>query len=128
MIAPKPSRSERGSAMLEGALCFTVFLMIVFGIVDFGRAVFAYNFVSYAAHDATRYAAVRGSSSTSPVSSTDVTTYVKGEAIALDPAAFTVTTAWSPDNKAGSTVSVKVRYNFASILPYMTSQIAVQST
>ncbi len=89
---------------------------------------FAYNFVSYAAHDATRYAAVRGSSSTSPVSSTDVTSYVKAEAIALDPAAFKVDTTWSPDNKVGSTVTVKVRYNFDSILPYIPSRIAVQST
>jgi Flp pilus assembly protein TadG len=110
-------RGERGSALLEGALSFTVFLMIVFGTIDFGRMVFAYNFVSYAAREATRYASVRGT--THAVDSTAVTTFVTNEAVALDHSALTVTTTWSPDHKPGSTVQVQVQYSFQPVAPYI---------
>jgi Flp pilus assembly protein TadG len=112
-------RGERGSTILEGALCLTVFLMIVFGTIDFGRMVFAYNFVSYAAREATRYAAVHGTAHA--VTNDDITTFVTREAIALDSSAMTVTTSWTPDHSAGSTVQVRIQYSFTPLLPYVPS-------
>jgi Flp pilus assembly protein TadG len=53
--------SEKGSMMLEFALTVALFLVMLFGIVDFGRALYTYHFLSNAAREATRYAAVRGS-------------------------------------------------------------------
>ena len=85
--AQSKKRGERGSALLEGALCLTVFLMIVFGTIDFGRMVFAYNFVSYAAREATRYAAVHGTAHA--VTNDDITTFVTRQAIALKSSAMT---------------------------------------
>jgi Flp pilus assembly protein TadG len=52
---------ERGSTLVEFAAVLTVLLSLIFGIVDFSRAMFAYHYVSYAAHAATRYASVHGS-------------------------------------------------------------------
>jgi Flp pilus assembly protein TadG len=53
---------ERGSAQLEFALVFTLILgPLLFGIMDFSRAMYAYHFVSNAAREASRYAMVRGS-------------------------------------------------------------------
>jgi len=118
---------QRGSAMLEGALSLTVFLMIIFGTIDFGRMVFAYNFVSYAAREATRYAVVRGTAN--PVDAAGLTTFVKSEAIGLDRSAITVTPTWTPDHTPGSTVQVKVSYSFQPIAPYMpTGPITMNST
>jgi Flp pilus assembly protein TadG len=57
----KNSSSERGSALVEFALVLTVLFTLIFGIMDFSRAMFAYHWVSYATHEATRYASVHGS-------------------------------------------------------------------
>ena len=102
--------SERGSAMVEGALCLKVFLMIIFGILDFGRMVFAYNFVSYSAREAARYAMVRGT--THPTTAAALLTFVQNEAIGLNSNAITVTPTWTPDHTPGSTVQVQVRFLF----------------
>ena len=53
--------SERGSALaVEFAFMLTVLLTLVFAIMGFSQAVYAYHFVSNAAREATRYASVRG--------------------------------------------------------------------
>jgi Flp pilus assembly protein TadG len=76
--------SPRGSALVEFALVLTVLFTVIFGIMDFSRAMYAYHFVSEAARDATRYASVRGSSCKSatvtpcPAAASDITTFVYG--------------------------------------------------
>ena len=58
----RPRLNEIGSAVLEFGLVVVMFFMFVFGVMDFGRALYTYHFVSNAACEATRYAMVRGSS------------------------------------------------------------------
>jgi Flp pilus assembly protein TadG len=53
-------RSEDGSALVEYAVVFILFMMMLLGIMDFGRALYTYHFVSNAAREATRFAAVHG--------------------------------------------------------------------
>ena len=134
MSETRPSNSkrrragERGSTLVEGALCFTVFLMIIFGTIDFGRMVFAYNFISYSAREATRYALAHGTKY--PVTASDLTTFVKNEAIGLDPSAITVTPTWSDvSHTPGTSVQVQVQYAFQPIAPYMpTGLLTLSST
>lgn len=116
---------ERGSVMIETALSLLVFLMILFGIMDYGRALFAYNFVSFAAGQGARYAMVRGSSSSTPATATTVQDYVRNQAVALDKNAITVATTWAPDNKPGSTVQVAVTYSFQPVVPFLPSSAMV---
>jgi Flp pilus assembly protein TadG len=52
---------QRGSALMEYAVVLTVLFTMIFGIMDFSRAMFAYHWVSFAAREATRYASVHGS-------------------------------------------------------------------
>jgi Flp pilus assembly protein TadG len=52
---------EQGSNLVEFALIILVLMTMMLGIIDFCRAAYAYHFVSNAAREATRYAAVRGS-------------------------------------------------------------------
>jgi Flp pilus assembly protein TadG len=49
---------ETGQALVEFALVLPVFLLIVFGVFDLGRAVYAYNTVANAAREGARVAAV----------------------------------------------------------------------
>ena len=53
-------RAEQGSAMIEFALSLTVLLTLLFGIIDVGRALYAYDWVYNAARQTTRWAMVRG--------------------------------------------------------------------
>jgi len=46
---------------MEFAIVLTALFTLIFGIMDFSRAMFAYHWVSYAARAATRYASVHGS-------------------------------------------------------------------
>jgi len=55
-----PIELQRGSTLVETAIILTVFLTLLFGIMEFGRALYAYHFVSNAAREATRFAAVHG--------------------------------------------------------------------
>jgi Flp pilus assembly protein TadG len=51
-------RRRRGQALVEFALVLPVLLLILFGIVDFGRAIYAFNAVSNAAREGGRTAIV----------------------------------------------------------------------
>jgi Flp pilus assembly protein TadG len=52
---------ERGTGLLEYALVVLLFMTMLFGVAEFGHVLYAYHFVSNAAKQATRYAAVHGS-------------------------------------------------------------------
>jgi Flp pilus assembly protein TadG len=53
-------KGEQGSAMVEFALSLVVLLTLLFGIIDIGRALYAYNWLYNGARQATRWAMVRG--------------------------------------------------------------------
>jgi Flp pilus assembly protein TadG len=56
MTAPP---NQRGVALLELALSLSLLITIVFGITEFGRAIFQYNTLAKAARDTARYLVVR---------------------------------------------------------------------
>jgi Flp pilus assembly protein TadG len=103
-------RRQRGSGLVEGALCFSAFLFITFGVMEFAMAIYAYNFCSYAAQDAVRWASTRGANYPTPVTSTDIQNHVANQAIGLTNT-LTVTTTWTPNNAPGGTVHVTVQYS-----------------
>jgi Flp pilus assembly protein TadG len=110
---PRRRSRQRGSGLVEGALCFTAFLFLTFGVMEFSMAIYAYNFCSYAAQDAARWASTRGANYPTPVKASDVQSHVTNQAVGLTNT-VTVTTTWAPDNKPGSTVQVTVQY---SVIP-----------
>ncbi len=57
----REASSERGSAMYELAFVGIITFTLIFAVMDFSQAMYAYHFVSNAAREATRYASVRGS-------------------------------------------------------------------
>ncbi len=107
---------QKGSAMVELALCFMGFLMLTLGSMEFGWAIYAYNNCSYAAQTGARWASVNGSLSTSPATAATVTSYVQSQLVALDPTLMTVNTTWSPNNSPGSTVTITVSYTVTPLV------------
>ncbi|QSO48169.1 TadE/TadG family type IV pilus assembly protein [Alicyclobacillus mengziensis] len=55
---------ERGQSLVEFALVLPILLLLLLGIIDFGRVLSAYYVVDHAARDAVRYASVGASDST----------------------------------------------------------------
>jgi Flp pilus assembly protein TadG len=53
-----------GQASIEFALGLTMFVLVTFGAVDLGRAVWVWNTISHAAREAARYGAVPTRTST----------------------------------------------------------------
>jgi Flp pilus assembly protein TadG len=105
-------RFKAGHSYLEFSVSAVPLLLFLFGTINLTLAVYAYNFTSYAAREAARYAAVRGSSSPTPAATTDVKNFVLAEAHGLDSSNLKVTTTWSPNNNPGSAVQVQVQYKF----------------
>jgi Flp pilus assembly protein TadG len=59
--AVRASVKESGSALVEMALAFPVYGAMIFGIIQFSIAIYAYDFLSNAAREGSRWAIVRGS-------------------------------------------------------------------
>jgi Flp pilus assembly protein TadG len=122
--------AERGSAMVEFAIASTVALTLIFGIIDFGRALYTYHLVSNAARLGSRYAMVRGSACTAPgcpADASQIQTYVRSLSPGIEPSVLAVTTTWSSaygcvsaaNHDQHCLVTVQVTYPFSFIVPLM---------
>ena len=97
------AHAQRGASMVEFALAATAFLLVLFGIIEFGRALYMYHTVDNAARLGARWAMVRGATSCSdskPVDKCDATpddiqTYVRDTVPLADSGTLNVATAWS---------------------------------
>jgi Flp pilus assembly protein TadG len=94
--------------LAEFAVAIALTSMFLYGIIEFGQALSAYDLVSNAARIGTRYAIVRGSACTAagcPTDAVGVQSYVRGQSPGLDATQLTVTTTWGPDAGAGCPVT-----------------------
>ena len=106
--------------MVEGAFTLVIFLSLVFGVCEFGRAIWIYTLICHVAREGTRYAAVHGSQSgmTSATAIANTNALVKARAVGLPAANVNVTTTWVPNNTPGNAVKVAVTYDFKFVTPY----------
>lgn len=109
-------RAERGAELVEFALSSTLLMLVVFGTVNLGLAVWQYNLVANLAQEGARWASVRGAGSSWPATSEDVQAYVNTRSTGMN---VSVTTTWSPDTSAGSTVTVQVQKTFNRFTSYL---------
>ncbi len=131
-----------GSSLLEMALCTSLVLLVILGIMECSLAVYTEHYVESAAASGARYATVRGSSykGTSCASTTsyfceagssDITKYIQANAApAITASKITVTTAWTGTTGGGGScdvyngtdspgclVRVTITYPFKFMLP-----------
>lgn len=99
--------SDRGSAAVEFALLFPILLLIVFGIIDFGRALNAQITLTQAAREGARLAAV---------DQPNVVSRTQAAAVGLNPVSVSVTGC---PTGAGLGVDAVVRatYSFSFVTP-----------
>jgi Flp pilus assembly protein TadG len=124
------ARDDRGQALVEFAFASIVFFMMLFGIIEFGIAVWQYNMVADLAQEGARWGAVRGgTSTTTPAGSyanlqSFVASRAPGMTVTVDPT-FPEPSTLAP----GDTVTVVVRSTFtplAGLLPQ--TALTLQST
>ena len=109
-------REERGVEIVEFALISILFFALMFGIMEFSRAIWIYGSVAHVAREGSRFAIVRGSESGRMATATDVTNHVNMTAAGMT--GLTVTTTWTDPNKdPGSIVEVQVDKSFSPALP-----------
>jgi Flp pilus assembly protein TadG len=101
-------KRQRGATLVEFALSVMLLLTLMLGVVEFGRALYAYHFTSHAARQAARWAAVNGSTCSDDSScngssgmnsgyatATDIQDYAKNLApLGMNPSDLTVTACW----------------------------------
>jgi len=79
-------RSSRGETLVEFALSFTLFLMTILGMMQFGIGVWQYNMMSDLSQEGARWASVRGySSGASAASEAAVQSFVQSRALGMSP-------------------------------------------
>ena len=120
---------SHGGTLVEGALVFLVFGVLIAGIMEVGIVGFAANAVTFAAHRAARFASLRGRTSGHAATVSDVQASATDYATPLNPANLTVSVTWTPDNNPGSSVQVTVEYDLRpSVLPLSAHFLTLQST
>jgi Flp pilus assembly protein TadG len=151
----RPSKvpRERGQGLVEFALVLPIIMLLIFGAVDLGRAVYAYNTIANAARDGARVAAVN-QIATSPDCNEDrpvenpatphwsITRCAANSAVTLGVRDTDVTVAYStpsgtslpctwPTINVGCIASVTVTYTYVPITPViggLVGNIAISST
>ena len=131
MITRKSNRNDqRGATLVEFAIAATVFLSVMFAVLEFGRALWVHNALTDAARRGARYAVLHAASDSNSV---------KNVVVYGDPAGGTkpvvdnLTTAnvdvnYSNFGLDGGTVSVTItNYQFQFVLPLMGTAIQMPS-
>jgi Flp pilus assembly protein TadG len=125
MTRSSSSRSQ-GQSLVEFALVLPLLLVVLFGILDFGRVIYAYNAISNAARTGARVAIVDQTESA-------IEAAARSEAVGIAPMTVTVTypDCSAADLKLTCTVSVEVSHQWQPVTPVIgaiVGPITVRST
>lgn len=116
--------NEKGQALVELALVVPILLLLLFGVVEYGRIFAAYIAVTNGAREGARIASV---GSTDAVITESVK--VRTDAMKLDRAKVTVTiTPGSSNRVRGEKVTVEVAYPVKMFDPFFTTIVGANFT
>ena len=126
----KVRRGERGSTLVEFAIGATLFLTVMFAVIEFGRALWVHNALSDAARRGARYAVVHTAADSAAV---------KNVVVYGDPAGGTnplvenlttsnVNVTYSGFGLSGGTATVSIsNYSFQFVVPIVRTSIQMPS-
>jgi len=98
-----------GQAIVEFALASLVFLMMVFGTIDFGRAIFMSAEIHNAARDAARYGKIN------PSQTAQIRTVAVDKAVGTGLTTGGVTVSCTGACKTGDTLTVTTQIQFQAV-------------
>lgn len=121
---------ERGATLLEFAICATVFLTVMFTVIEFGRALWVHNALSDAARRGARYAVIHNAASGDQVKNVVIYGNPDGGSTPLvsnlTPDKVNVTYSNFGLSDGTATVSIS-NYQFVLILPLLSTSISMPS-
>jgi Flp pilus assembly protein TadG len=111
-------RIRRGAAAVEFAIVAPVFVLMVFGMIEFGRAIMVQQVITNAAREGARYAVLDGSTSSS--AKTVVNNYLSSGGVAANAATVKVMNAGGTEVEPstigyGETVTVAISIPYTSV-------------
>jgi Flp pilus assembly protein TadG len=120
-ILPRRKDNSPGQTMVEFALIIPIFILILMGIFDLGRAIYTYTTINNAAHEAARLAIVDQNAA-------EVRDTAVGQAVGVRVVPADVTVRWLSANytdvapcnatpRFGCAVEVTVAYAFTPATP-----------
>ncbi len=133
--------AERGQVLVEFALAATIGLTLIFAIIEFGRALFAYDLVAQAVRVGTRYAIVNAAACSTSKANCEaaIKTYMLSQVTGIDSSQLIPAPAitWQQVNGSdcyvpGCYVNIQLSYHFTFVaLPFppqtlqSTSQVVI---
>jgi Flp pilus assembly protein TadG len=121
----KQKNNERGATLVEFSIAATVFLTVMFGVIEFGRALWTHNALTDAARKGARYAVVHTATDVADVKKV----VVYGDTTSTNPIVDNLTTAnvevtYSAFTLDGGTVQVTIKdYDFNFVVPFIGTKI-----
>lgn len=120
--------NERGGTLVEFAIALTVFLTAMFGVIEFGRALWVHNALTDAARRGARYAALHSAGDMAKVKNVVIYGDENGGTSPtipnLTPDKINVTYQQFAVNKGTVTVSV-TNYQFEFVIPIVGTTITM---
>ena len=105
-------RARRGSVVIEFALGLPIFLVMVYGIFEFGRVFWTKNTMEFAVEEAARYTMVNPNASDA-----DILQRLQDNAIGLDVSRITIDITFEVIGTNRSFVNIISTYNYAPMIP-----------
>ena len=102
---------SEGQALIEFALILPLFLLLLFGMIDFGRAYSASVTLTNAAREGARYGVIQ------PTNTSGIISRVQTTAGPYNDSNLGVTPSCSPSCSSGNDVIVLTNYQFSFITP-----------
>jgi Flp pilus assembly protein TadG len=117
------SNSSRGQALIEFAFVALVLLMLLFGILEFGRAAYVINSLADAAREGARYGIMN------PNDTSGIKTQASNAAIGLNLPTSNVTVTF-PDGSStsGNRIRVDVSNNFKVDTPLVSPNLTLKGS
>lgn len=106
-------RDDKAQALVEMALVLTILLLVLSGIIEFGRVFSAQLIVSHASREAARFGVIKPEDDV-------IIAKAKDAAGALDTTKVSVTVS-APSRMRGDQLTVQVEYPVAIIMPFIGS-------
>ncbi len=126
----KIRRGERGSTLVEFAIGATVFLTVMFAVIEFGRALWVHNALADAARRGVRYAVVHTAADSAAVKNVVVYGDPAGGSTPLvdNLSASNVNVTYSGFGLNGGTATVSIsNYQFQFVVPIVSTSISMPS-
>ena len=108
--------TERGQALVEFTMILPIFLMLLFGLVEFGRGFYTWLLVTNAAREGARIAAVQSDSATIDDRIYDSFCSSYPSSCSIDPAALAIAKT-NVQGPRGEAVVIELTYDFDYVTP-----------